>query len=466
MRQLLLSILLLPFCLLGNAETNEKKATLPLRELQQQFVDLKFGMFIHFNMGTYMEEDWADPDAPLSLFNPTRLDCNQWAQAAKSAKMRYGCLTTKHHNGFCLWDTKTTDYNAVKAPLHRDVVREYVDAFHKAGLKVFLYYSILDMHHGIRPGCITEADVQMIKTQLTELFTNYGEITAVIIDGWDAPWSRISYDEVPFAEMYRLIKSLQPNCLVMDLNAAKYPTEALFYTDIKSYEQNAGQHISKETNKLPALSCLPINSSWFWKESFPTSPVKSPSLIVDENINPMNRIDCNFILNVSPNREGLIDDNTLTALRQIGKLWDDKAVQVPFLPPYDAPLIARNLSKFQTCYSSWSHDMWIMDFANDDDFTTSWTSNEQVEKPWYVVDLKRTHAFNTIVITDLKNSFDTYTLFYEKAGEWIPIPQQAQKGSVKIHRFDRTWGEKIKIEIVRSSVSPSITEFAVYDEER
>lgn len=80
----------------------------------------------------------------------------------------------------------------------------------------------------------------MVKAQLTELLTKYGEITALIIDGWDAPWSRISYDEIPFEEIYGLIKSLQPNCLVMDLNAAKYPTEGLFYMDIKSYEQGAG----------------------------------------------------------------------------------------------------------------------------------------------------------------------------------------------------------------------------------
>ncbi len=90
----------------------------------------------------------------------------------------------------------------------------------------------------------------------------------------------------------------------MDLNAAKYPAEALYYTDIKSYEQGAGQHISKESNQLPALSCLPINDAWFWKKSFPTSPVKDVNRLVNENIVPMNNAFCNFILNVAPNREG------------------------------------------------------------------------------------------------------------------------------------------------------------------
>ena len=206
-----------------------------LHQLQQEFVDLRFGMFIHFNMPTYFNEDWPDPDASPALFNPTKLDCKQWAKAAKSANMTYGCLTTKHHSGFCIWDTKTTDYSVMSSPFKRDVVKEYADAFRAEGLKVMLYYSILDMHARLRPHCITPKHVEMIKEQIRELLTNYGEISALIIDGWDAPWSRISYDEIPFEDIYRLVKSLQPDCLVMDLNAAKYPAEALFYTDIKSY---------------------------------------------------------------------------------------------------------------------------------------------------------------------------------------------------------------------------------------
>ena len=261
-----------------------------LHQLQQEFVDLRFGMFIHFNMPTYFNEDWPDPDASPALFNPTKLDCKQWAKAAKSANMTYGCLTTKHHSGFCIWDTKTTDYSVMSSPFKRDVVKEYADAFRAEGLKVMLYYSILDMHARLRPHCITPKHVEMIKEQIRELLTNYGEISALIIDGWDAPWSRISYDEIPFEDIYRLVKSLQPDCLVMDLNAAKYPAEALFYTDIKSYEQGAGQHISKESNRLPALSCLPLQANWFWKESFPSTAVKNPESMVNENIIPMGKV--------------------------------------------------------------------------------------------------------------------------------------------------------------------------------
>jgi alpha-L-fucosidase len=160
----------------------------PLSELQQEFVNLRFGMFLHFNIPTFMSDDWADPDASPSIFNPQKLDCGQWAGTAKEANMTYGCLTTKHHSGFCIWDTKTTAYNVMNSPLKRDVVKEYTDAFRKEGLEVMLYFSILDTHHKLRPGFITPEHVEMVKAQLTELLTNYGEIRALIIDGWDAPW--------------------------------------------------------------------------------------------------------------------------------------------------------------------------------------------------------------------------------------------------------------------------------------
>ncbi len=193
-----------------NTAYSQKQPTKPLHQLQQEFVDLRFGMFIHFNIPTFMDHDWADPDASPSIFNPTKLNCDQWAKAAKSANMSYGCLTTKHHSGFPIWNTKTTDYNVMNSPLKRDVVKEYADAFRANGLKVMLYYSILDTNHKLRKGHITPQHIQMVKAQITELLTNYGEITALIIDGWDAPWSRISYDDIPFEEIYLLVKSLQP----------------------------------------------------------------------------------------------------------------------------------------------------------------------------------------------------------------------------------------------------------------
>src|SRR5580693_3163591 len=114
----------------------------PLLELQQRFVDLRFGMFLHFNMATFQDREWGDPTSSPDLFHPTALDTDQWAAAAQSAKMTWGCLTTRHHDGFCIWPTKTAAASVRQTSHQTDVVRAYVDSFRKAGLRVGLYYSI------------------------------------------------------------------------------------------------------------------------------------------------------------------------------------------------------------------------------------------------------------------------------------------------------------------------------------
>ncbi|TWI94813.1 alpha-L-fucosidase [Mucilaginibacter frigoritolerans] len=438
----------------------------PLSELQQEFVDLRFGMFIHFNIPTYANQDWPDPEMPASAFNPTKLNCDQWAKAAKSANMSYGCITTKHHSGFCIWDTKTTDYNVMNSPLKRDVVKEYTDAFRKNGLKVFLYYSILDTHHHLRPNCITPEHIKMVKAQLTELLTHYGPIEALIIDGWDAPWSRISYDDIPFEEIYHLVKSLQPNCLLMDLNGAKYPQEALYYSDIKTYEMGAGQRIANKENRLPSIACLPLQQNWFWETSHPTTPVKDPVKLVNETLIPLNKENCNFILNVAPNRDGLMDDNALAALKKIGELWHNDGSKMQ-LPQMEAPIISHNLAKKQQANSSWSDDSAIMDFANDDDFGSSWVSNPTINKgAWYEIDFKKEESFNAIVIAEEKSNIKSYTLEYYQNGQWKMVFKGDNASRIKIHRFDGVKGTKARITIDGADHQPSIAEFEVYNEKR
>ncbi len=441
-----------------------------LNQLQQQFVDLRFGMFIHFNIPTYANHDWPDPETSPSVFNPVKLDAAQWAKAAKSANMTYGCLTTKHHSGFCIWDTKTTDYSVMSSPYKKDVVRQFVNAFRDNGLKVMLYYSILDTHHKLRPNQITPQHIEMVKSQLTELLTQYGKIEALIIDGWDAPWSRISYDDIPFEDIYLLVKRLQPDCLVMDLNGAKYPAEGLYYTDIKTYEMGAGQRLQMdgeeaEHKRMPSLACLPINSAWFWKTDFPTVPVRDPEQLVKQTLEPLNANSCNFILNVAPNRQGLIDPNALEGLKKIGSIWKNQG-STDKLASLPAPVISSNIAKNEPSNSSWSDDMNIMDFASDDSYRTSWQSSATVEKPWYEVDFQKDKPFNAISIAQPSLTFNQYTLEYWNGTEWKLLFNGSNADKIKLHRFERVWGSKVRITIQKSGKAPSISEFQVYDERR
>lgn len=438
-----------------------------LHELQQAFVDLRFGLFLHFNMPTFCGQDWPDPDAPAERFNPRRLDCRQWARAAKTAGMTYGCLTTKHHSGFCVWDTRTTDYSVMHSPLKRDVVREYADAFRAEGLKVCLYYSILDTHHALRPGMVSEDKVEMVKAQLRELLTAYGPITALIIDGWDAPWSRISYDDVPFEDIYRLVKSLQPECLVMDLNAAKYPREALFYTDIKSYEQEAGQKISPQDNRLPALACLSLQKNWFWKPTFPTAKLKDPAWLVRDNIEPYGAARCNVILNVAPNTDGLLDDNALHALREIGRLWTRRG-HVADVPEGPAPVISQNLAKHRPAKSAWAWDTGIMDFANDDDFRTAWECNAETRDPWWSVSLGRERAINMVTLTEEEPcTLGEAIVETRTAGVWTEAARATPDSRVTILRFPTRWADQVRVRATGGGKTPpTLAEVGVYCERR
>jgi alpha-L-fucosidase len=449
----------------GNGQNETANARKHLAGLQQEFVNLRFGMFICYNMSSYLNHDWADPHADPSLLNPKNLDCDQWAKAAKSANMSFGCFTAKHASGFAMWDTKTTDYKVTNGPLKRDVVKEFVNAFRANNLKVMLYYSILDLHHDLRPNSINRQHVKLVKQQLTELLTNYGKITAIFFDSWDSPWSRISYDEIPFEQIYSLVKSIQPDCLVMDLNASKYPPDALYYTDIKSYEQNAGEHISKETNKLPAASSFPLNETWFWKKTFPAEPVKNPAALVNNNIIPLNNVFCNFILSVAPNPDGLIDSNALAALKEIGRLWKNNG-PLPGLSPCEYPVISSNLAKKQVSNSSWSDDMWISDFANDDNFSTAWISNPVVKNPWYEIQFHKDKKFNTIIIAEENPNLKKYRLQYYNGGEWKTILQGNRSERIKIHRFRAVTSRRVRVLLDTYNTPPHITEFEIYNEKR
>ncbi len=437
-----------------------------LHELQQDFVDLKFGLFVHFGLGTYLDHDWADPEQPATLFNPDKLDCRQWIKGAESAGMNFGCMSVKHHVGFCMWDTQTTPYNVMNSSVKRDVVKEFVDASREKDMKVMFQFSILDLHEGVLPNQIKPEHTDYLKSPLEELHTSYGPIDALMIDGWDAPWSRISYEEINFQEIYDYIKSIQPDCLVMDLNGAKYPADALFYSDLKTYEQGAGQRIDNAKAWLPSMACDHLQPTWFWNSAFPTMELPSAEKIIEENIIPKNNAGCTFILNVAPNTSGLLDDNAMQRLAEIGKKWKDNGKQV-LIEEAPAPIIATNLAKYRPAGGSWSDDMNIHDLATDDSFGSSWVSNSAIKNPRLAVMLDGSRTFNAVVITEAPYShIKNYTVQYLNNGEWkdifsgdAPTPRR-----VKIHRFPAVTGDAVRVLFHDWDGQVAISELGVYNE--
>jgi beta-xylosidase/alpha-L-fucosidase len=299
-------------------------AGLSARSLEQRradFTKLKFGMFIHFNMGTFHEQEWVLPGRDPSTFNPVKLDCGQWADAARSAGMKYAVLTAKHHDGFCLWDSQTTTYDVAASPLKgRDIVREYCDAFRQRGIEPHFYFSIWDRQLGIEKQ-ITPEEISIIKAQLTELLTHYGKIGSLTFDGWGncgTEWTQADRDAI-----YAHVKSLQPQILVTDHYQLrrKLPLEEVYQVvDFFHYEEPIGEW-APAGNVFVSQQGPTLQSAWFWKRKFPSEGLMSVDDIVEKRLKVLNTRNCNFLLNCAPNRDGLLDENVVRRLAEVGKAW-------------------------------------------------------------------------------------------------------------------------------------------------
>ncbi|MBV5283546.1 MAG: alpha-L-fucosidase [Paludibacter sp.] len=465
-------LILFAFVFVLEATVGQKAASKNLLQLQQDFLDMKQGMLIEFNLPTYSQQHWIDPNTSVNVFNPTKLDCNQWADAAKSARMGYAILTAKHHNGFCIWNTKTTDYNVMKSPLKRDVVKEFSDAFRKKGIKVFLYYSILDIKHNIRAGWTDKEKVYFIESQLTELLTNYGEIGGLYLDGWDAPWSRISYDDISFEQIYKHIKSLQPNCLVITNNGGKYSESELFYSDILTCN-NTLSRINSSRNSIPAHIILPLNRDWFWKQGYDTLPVMKGQEIANKIVTPINQSLCNATLNITPNPDGLIDQNMITELKELGRM-NKNAESSPKLNIVKEPIISTNLAKHQKMNSSWSQNWLHSDLANDGNYQTAWRPNQTSKTAFLEINFDVPTTINCIgfVETDnlsfkikpLQNALDSYKIEYWDTNVWKSIEITNTANKVRIHKFNSISTTKVRILIESFKPGFGISEILIYNQ--
>lgn len=447
----------------------EARRNRPLLELQQKFIDLRFGMFVHFNMATFQDREWGDPTAPATMFNPTALDTDQWAAAAKSANMTWGCLTTRHHDGFCLWPTATKGTSVRQSGHNIDVVRSYVDSFRKAGLRVALYYSILSLRDDIRHFNITREKIELVKAQLTELFTNYGEIDALIIDGWNAPWSRINYEEMPFTEIYEHIKAIQPDCLVSDLNASQFPAGGLYYTDLKAFEQNAGQKVP-DGSDLPAFSCVTITEQWFWKQKDINGPLKPVKTVVDEWLIPLNRRHCNLILNAPPTREGKLAPNVVAQLEAIGKAWKHSG---PMEKVSEHVVITTpNLATGRPIHASSYPEGGGPDEANDGSYRSSWNLDEGLTSGWLEVDLGKRQSFNVVSLVEPVGGWDDYKTSRIKSykfqvwdgSDWKTVVEGGVPAAAEIRRTERVSGTRVRLSFEASADTPHIADIGVYDQ--
>jgi alpha-L-fucosidase len=302
-------------------------------QLREEFLSWNFGMFIHFNMATYHEVEWANGHEDPSTFSPVKLDCDQWIEAADAAGMKYAVLTVKHTGGWCLWDSEHTTTHDTTAFINYkngkgDIVKEFVEACRKRGIKVGLYYCVpgdyaknTDWSHPIPAGkdnlygMPPEARgdfAGFIKKQFTELLTEYGPIDLLWIDQWARPQTREHWQDI-----MSHVKSLQPDCLVIANNSLNFKT-----TDIHSFEYpyhilyNPEKALPPEANTHAAEVSDILGPAWFWKERENESNLKSAADIV-KVLKVCNSRRANYLLNVAPDRSGLIPAHSVKRLKEV-----------------------------------------------------------------------------------------------------------------------------------------------------
>jgi alpha-L-fucosidase len=248
-----------------------------------------------------------------------------------------------------------------------DVVREYVDAFRAKGLQPSLYFSLFDATQKIEGAeTITRAKIDLVKTQLRELLTNYGEIPILFIDGWS--W-KMGHLAVAYQEIYELVKSLQPNCLVADNTHLASPWDA----DIVHFEEPQGV-FAPAGNTYAAHQGQKINNAggndWFWAPNI--GSLMSVSSIVDDHLKKLEPLWTTFVLNCPPNRDGLMDATIVSRLAEVGAAWTPNAARPPL--PSQGPQIDRPYTPASATATSGTAKNAI-DGLNDNKFNTMWEAS-------------------------------------------------------------------------------------------
>lgn len=457
--------------------------------LQKQQINRTYGMFVHFGINTFNEKEWSDGTLPASSYNPDKLDCDEWVKTAKEAGFKYLILITKHHDGFCLWDSKYTDYDVASSPVKTNVVKAVADACKKYGLQLGLYYSLWDRHEPTHKEKDPTAYVQYMKNQLTELLTQNGEIIEIWFDG---AWAKKDEDwHIP--EIYDLIKKLQPKCLVTvnhtighwdkitKIRQPKDMTEGdpirFFPVDFRTKDPNIARWddpklytYNKQLYYLPFehTICLSERSNWFQKKQI------MPTLSVDELEQLFYWCTANdniLIMNVPPDQHGQIRANereTLLALADRLKIKGGIKKK---------PTIGQNILFNQPVRSSEIKQDTTnrLAYINDYSLETWWQATDTEVN--IVFDIPMQKAFDQLVIMeaadieDLKDGFSKirrfriqeYSIDVMQNGQWETIYSGQEIGACKtIHLPKKMNANSIRLSIKKASAPPKINHISAY----
>ena len=303
-----------------------------------RYEELQFGVSYHFSMNTFTGNDYETGSVPATTYNPTNLDVRQWIRVAHDVGARYAVLTAKHMSGFCLWDSQGYDYDVAASRNKTDVVAAFIDACKEYGLQFGFYYCILDPHNEGKfdwDSHVPDGYYKLIKHHLTELHTRYKTPFYQLLD---ITWK---LNQEQRWEVYRLIKSLSPDCIIV-MNQGFYQSKrnlgrtceiGSWPTDVINEEDNLPPAEGHEPNvkvegKMyympleawiptgPPYKPMPPMNSWFWRPGFKT---QDPQEIANA-YKACKARKSNLLFNLSQDTSGRLPDEAVEAMKQVKKL--------------------------------------------------------------------------------------------------------------------------------------------------
>ncbi len=491
MRQLLLftlSILLFSQSLVAQLIT---PATKP-NKTQELLIMRGYGMFVHFGVNTFTDMEWSNGKTPASVYNPTNLDCDQWVRVAKEAGFRYVLLVTKHCDGFCLWDSKFTEYDVASSPVKTDVVAEVSKACKKYGLQFGVYYSLWDRNQPSFRDKDKTKYVDYMINQLTELFSNYGSICELWLDaGWERKPADWEIDRV-----YKTIKKLQPHCafgvnhtIVVEPNSRvkalpdsmvvdnKYffqyfpgdfrlwDPKIAHLSDKKQYMQNGQSYY------MPFEHTICLSHRWNWFQKKDIIPVRALEEL-EELFYWCTANDNSLVVNVPPDNTGQLREHEANTIIGLGKRLNIKKNK-PL--PKNGKFISINAPIVASSILNNDELKFGARWAIDGGMQTAWAAADTIAE--LVLDLDQNQPFNKIsifenqIIKVAKDQFTTYRTnrilsycidcWLDNAWKTIYMSEEPM-GDCKVIRFPKAYKtSKLRFKVLKASAPPSITELNV-----
>lgn len=447
-------------------------------EQQVAWQRMEFYGFIHFGLNTFTNKEWGYGDEDPTIFNPKKFDADAIVKVCKEAGMAGVIYTAKHHDGFCMWPTKSTSHNITKTPWKNgrgDVVKEFSEACKKEGIKFGTYLSPWDRNHpdyGKRPG---DAYTKTYNKQIDELLTNYGPIFEIWFDGANggdgyyggAREKRNIGDPEKyynFKDIVKKIRRIQPDCIIWGAGHygdarwggsedgfVNYPH---WHTIGTKGKERGGTGTRDGERWVPAEGDTKVNNAgWFWHPG-QDKKVKSVGKLMETWFDCVGR-GANLILNVAPNRDGQLDPADVKALLEFKKARDK-------LYHKDFALNAKTVKASNVRGANFAAKN-----AVDGDMDTYWAMSDNAKSPEIEITLSQKAKFDVVRVREeirLGQRVDAWALDAWVDNNWQEVVEGSSIGNQAMLKFPRgaVTTDRVRLRITKSAAAPCISEISLF----